>query len=942
MLTTTITDPGTVATFTEINRLLPIQVTTTQPDCNFSGQGIIEVNSLQPKAFLFTVSIDGGSQRSGSFPMTLEGVSGGNHIIEVTSNQGCFSGLITVDNNLPDFAISFSDITESCSGQSTGSARAISSGTGFYSYQWSNGSFGQQLNNVSAGTYQVYVRQSLSNCRDTATVVIPESPSIAIDSQSFTDATGCTSMDGSITFSATGDPTDVFLYSINGGSTTNSTGVFTGLNPGEYPLTVISSLTQCEFYGDTLMVAGGLDPAPTFEVSSDSVCRNELGVIYKVMNVPGTTFFWNAPSGSSIASGNGTNEIILDFNSFSTGTLEVSYQYPSGCGSDTLSIDIVGSEQNYTISDIEVACEQETFGVPLEGAPALTDVLGLDFCMQYDESVITPTGTATIGDVVTGGNPDYADYYLNISTPGIIYGVIYYTAQAPFPTFFSGSGLIIDIDYTLNPGVPTGTSTDIQLCGVTEGSLVSGNVDNCSGLTNSVNIVSDPEFNSVIEYWDRASKPLIYDFNQTSSYLKTEIIGMDAGCNPTGYTALTDTLGEFSFNSDSASHIAIVRDIPGEYGSMVDCTNIMTLINGADQNRALQVATNDVSFIPTAYQLLAADVNLDGSVSSLDVTLMSARSVMSICGFPNNGSQSSIDWLFIPKSSVDTLEAFQISTSYPLDDGIGYSKNRIPSIPDCIEIPKTIGPLCVEVGMDQYAAILIGDVSGNWQSEDGGTARVAFEEELVIDFSAYSTVNGKIIVPISYAFSELVNALDFYIQPIKVKTVESLQINPVESYAEMQMNWNLFSNTHLLLSSFSQAELPQEGVGFYLTINQLPSKEEIVLWNQLSKAFINGKEVGVRVVSGIEDGGAKVTGVLKYADAFQIYPNPSNEFIHIDFQEFLGETSIRILSLSGQTIQDFGMQMDKVRLDIRGILPGIYILQFTHGIEKYQRKIVIK
>lgn len=54
-------------------------------------------------------------------------------------------------------------------------------------------------------------------------------------------------------------------------------------------------------------------PDPSAISGSAYVCYNQTGVTYSVVDVPGTTYTWTSPSGSTIASGQGTSSITVDF-----------------------------------------------------------------------------------------------------------------------------------------------------------------------------------------------------------------------------------------------------------------------------------------------------------------------------------------------------------------------------------------------------------------------------------------------------------------------------------------------------------------------------------------------------------------------------------------------------------------------------------------------------
>ncbi|MEL7146766.1 MAG: hypothetical protein AAFO69_10390, partial [Bacteroidota bacterium] len=291
----------------------------------------------------------------------------------------------------------------------------------------------------------------------------------------------------------------------------------------------------------------------------------------------------------------------------------------------TLTVD----QGNYIIPSKSIACSESVFFVSIEAVnPVSSEVLGLDFCLQYDTAMMSPTGDAVVREVVNGGNNAYADYSISINAEaGTLNGVIFLTSAAPFPTYFSGSGAVIDIEFEPSTSFVPGASADVTLCGVSEATLTSGNINHCRTSSTTFNSVNDPTFTGTLKYWDRNNRVLGYDAANPTAFLVTTINGVDSTCMATGTeTFVPDLNGNFIFDNSEGSYLQIDRDIPGNFSGTGVCTNVMNWINGADQTRAMRIATLDPTFIPTVYQVVAADVNQDGVVNAGDVTLIAARS----------------------------------------------------------------------------------------------------------------------------------------------------------------------------------------------------------------------------------------------------------------------------------------------------------------------------
>ena len=73
----------------------------------------------------------------------------------------------------------------------------------------------------------------------------------------------------------------------------------------------------------------------------------------------------------------------------------------------------------------------------------------------------------------------------------------------------------------------------------------------------------------------------------------------------------------------------------------------------------------------------------------------------------------------------------------------------------------------------------------------------------------------------------------------------------------------------------------------------------------------------------------------------EIYPNPTAEFIHVHLLD-VQPTEIKLLSLVGKTIKNFGVLVDRAVLRIADLQSGIYILQLDNGERVYQQTIIKK
>jgi hypothetical protein len=124
---------------------------------------------------------------------------------------------------------------------------------------------------LASGTYAVRVRNGTSSlCTSTSTSATINTPllSPAAPTASVTVQPSCTLATGTITIAA---PTGLGLtYSLDGSTYTNTTGVFTGLSPGIYSVTV-KNIAGC-ISSATSLTVNAQPPTPTVTLSSATIC----------------------------------------------------------------------------------------------------------------------------------------------------------------------------------------------------------------------------------------------------------------------------------------------------------------------------------------------------------------------------------------------------------------------------------------------------------------------------------------------------------------------------------------------------------------------------------------------------------------------------------------------------------------------------------------------
>ena len=389
-------------------------------------------------------------------------------------------------------------------------------------------------------------------------------------------------------------------------------------------------------------------------------------------------------------------------------------------GAQTTSPIVNISVNPYRVGDVDQICNIENVCIPIQVAGAgISDVTGFDIVMTFDPTKIIPTGIINKSNDLI--NPPYynTDYTIDLLHQRMLISV-FLTTNAPSGTVFSGTGDIICVQFEKRPAFHAEDSTSIWVTSLQESFSGGGVVQHDSIPPGLFSTYRNTSFLGSLAFWIDNS-PMVYDTLHPDAYLITNMTGMNEQCDSISPESFQPDLnGAFIHDLNEGDYLDIDRDIAGT-------TDVLSVINAFDAFLARKVVIEDPAFVPSVYQVIAMDVNMDGVISSGDISQINQRSVLlqpeykqawnyNAGGTPASGYKRSKDWLFVSKTSTEFDPGFTRSSTYPLDDGIGYSKTRVPASPSCLwsgvdNIPDT----CPDVGVETYFGILLGDVNGNYR-----------------------------------------------------------------------------------------------------------------------------------------------------------------------------------------------------------------------------------
>lgn len=209
------------------NDAITVTGAATDAECNGEASGSVDITvSGGSGAYAFLWS-------NGATTEDLTNVVAGNYTITVTDENECQTvGSFTVGE---PGAITLTAMTPTitCGGTDSGMITLdVTGGTPPYTYAWSNGTSGEILENVPAGTYSATVTDANGCMATISSLLLPEIPELNCMVE--VDQESTAGNNGTLSVNASGG-TQPYTYSWSNGATTES---ITDLAPGTYSVTV--------------------------------------------------------------------------------------------------------------------------------------------------------------------------------------------------------------------------------------------------------------------------------------------------------------------------------------------------------------------------------------------------------------------------------------------------------------------------------------------------------------------------------------------------------------------------------------------------------------------------------------------------------------------------------------------------------------------------------
>ncbi len=403
-------------------------VTVNDVTCNGANDGSIDISATTGAGTL-SYSIDGTNYVGTSL---FSGLAAGTYTVYV-DNGAC----ITTDGphviNEPTAVVHTATVTNAgCSANGQIDVTATG-GSGTFQYSIDGGSnyqSGGSFTGLAAGTYQVIAIDANGCTSIVSTETVGSLPPIVASATGANET--CSAGNGSISISATGGD-GTYQFSINGGSSYQGTGTFTGLSAGTYNISVIDASGCVDTDIITITNTGGVTVTTS---GNQTICDGNTATL----NASGATNYNWFDGATAVGTGSS-----LSVSPSTTTTYTVIGD--DGTCFDTTTVTVtVNSVPTTTVTSDTTICDGESI--------VLTGAGGTSYFWAHSGETtasvtVTPTNTTTYSVVAFNGTcqGNIASVVVTIAPAAVA------NAGSDVTTTYLGSGGTVNFNNTGSTGV---------------------------------------------------------------------------------------------------------------------------------------------------------------------------------------------------------------------------------------------------------------------------------------------------------------------------------------------------------------------------------------------------------------------------------------------------------------------------------------------------------
>lgn len=631
------------------------------------------------------------------------------------------------------------------------------------------------------------------------------------------------------------------------------------------------------------------------------------------------TFTWNAvfvgPFGANTISAVATDNFGLTGNS---AIIPVNVINPLG--------------SPYVVESVNQVCNEPTVCVPIKSISAISDVIGFDMVLTWDNTQIYPTGNVIKSGDLVNVNYFETDNSIDMTNQEMLISV-FIDVDAPFGTDFTGVGDIVCVEFAKRPAFLSVDTTTVTVTDMQE-SYFNGVQDQNPVSPGVFTTFRNTVMTANVEFWeDRSPIGNSVPVNiQANNSIDCSLASAASPAALVGPVSTTNALGEFTYDLTNGLKITISKDIAAT-------TDVQEVVNGFDALLTRRLIIDDISFTPSVYQAIAMDVNRDGVVSAGDVSQINQRAVLILDEFRqewnynSNGTpkptySASKDWQFIDNSAVAFDPAYLISSSFPADNGVGYSKRRVPQVPFCLNAPVSSFATCPVISDEEYVGIMYGDVNGNYKNSVNVLIRSSDAVNVGVGEAQFA--ENFVDVPVTFSSIEDINAIDLNLDFDGTKLqYHSLIASGIQAVGHFNDN-----DGKLRITSNSLDVLKEGEVAFLIRFNKLTDRTIEATDFNAAVGYLNGDKVNVEI---------STSGSVSNNDVrFDVYPNPTNDFLFIGISK---DVTAEIVDMNGRVlVSNINVSANSRKsVDVSSLPSGLYTIRvFSNDYTSAQRFFVGK
>ncbi len=591
------------------------------------------------------------------------------------------------------------------------------------------------------------------------------------------------------------------------------------------------------------------------------------------------------------------------------------------------------SGTKYEVKEVTELCSEPNICVPISAKSAISEIIGFDLEIKYPKNKLIPTGVVRkYGDLAPVNLFETSQNVISTTNNnGKMLLAVYFNTTAPASQRFTGIGDLVCVEFEKRPAFAANDSVYVVVTKLQESYITGPELELVD--SNKYKTYKQTTLNANLEFWADRS-PIAYT---AGTNLITKIRGNSLTCNAQSTVAVTpDANGDFTHDLNNGLTLNINRDIKGNLATPGD--DVQSVVNGFDALLVRKVLIEDLSFIPSIYQILAMDVNLDGVVSAGDASQINQRAVLQINEFRqkwnynNDGSKKagkgdSRDWEFIDETTLldGNNVDYSISANYPRWDNSGFNKDNVPVPDSCRQTPVSNWAGCSVVGTDTYIGILMGDVNGNYKNIAASTT-LRSNDGISMDLANATIVNNAITVPVMVNSSSDVNAVDFALQ----YNEEVMSFVSTSGTMENSLSFFNENDKTLRFTSYSVNAMNINAPVAFITFDMNSEITERDFAN--IAGYINGDKVNFTVLNTPLSVKDQLSNTL-------VYPNPTSGTLNILTDV---EASIEVIDMNGRRVLDLGKTTKNVNsYDVTNLVNGVYSVRLTSGSNVEVKKIFV-